>query len=119
MELSRGEINEAERFQEIENRLQRIEDKLDSVLDRLGRNINPQASHNYQDTIAQKQDAQIKKHGIYSYRPLDFSKNEFRILGIDNSEVEDAPISCSLIHSTLDIDRSDPSWYITNNKTDR
>jgi hypothetical protein len=38
----------------------------------------------------------------YSYRPLDESRNEIRILVVYNSVVEKDPIVCQLLHVNID-----------------
>ena len=49
-----------------------------------------------------------KASGQYEYRPLDISRNEFRVLALANSAKDEDPISCDLIHLSLDDDPMKP-----------
>ena len=92
------------RVQALENRMDQLEKTLQIILARIGT-----STPSLRPTVTQAQElspsritSNVLKNGDYEYRPLDTSRNEFRVLALENSPKDEDPISCDLIHLSLD-----------------
>ena len=89
----------SERVDEIEKRLARIEGALVKIL--------PPGLPEEEITKPTLEERTFDaKTGPYIYRPLDNALNEIRILAVHRSLSDDDPITCELLHASLNGDAS-------------
>ena len=82
----------------IESRLKEIENTLNTILQHLG----SLTLHEEDAGISVEKTLLDAKTGPYTYRPLDASRSEIRILVLLSSVKEQDPIACELLHASLD-----------------
>jgi hypothetical protein len=86
------------RLDTLERRMGRVEDALNSLLSRFSL---PQIEKD-SGGPTQREEKPLVKTGPYTYRPLGASRNEIRILALQNNVDEKSEIRCELIHLSLD-----------------
>src|SRR5436190_22475488 len=86
------------RIKEVEGRVKGIEDTLGEILKRL----SPHLLDEEDAGLSVEKALLAAKSDPYSYRPLDASRNEIRILVLYSSLEEQDPIACELLHASLD-----------------
>ena len=100
----------SERFEALEGRVKGIEDTLNDILRRLGGpSVDEDAAGQSVETLVS-----LTKSDPYSYRPLDVSRSETRILVLYSSPEEQDPIICELLHASLDHNFPQSSVYQTS-----
>ena len=100
----------SDRIQALEERMSNVEKTLEVILTRLritssGERIVPVLSNDSPPPVHLREP---KENSQFEYRPLDTSRNEFRVMALANSAKDEDPISCDLIHLSLDDDLMRP-----------